>query len=321
MQNNHFTKKEIQTKESFGKFFCQAREKTGQDLAQIASKLKIRENYLKAIEEEDFSLLPPFVYTKGFVLQYAHFLKLDAKEILKLYKQDWQNFEDKFLGQKKEKLKINLPFFDLKKFKIIAIAMIVLVFLGYLLYQFFSFTSNPFLILEEPEKDLKTSEPNVIFKGQIEKDAQIFINDREILTDENQRFKENIILQKGLNKVITKVINKLNKEQEIARNIFYEPKEKIAQEVAGKTEIKKEAELILEIKDAPAWISLTIDSEKIFEKIIDPSTWQFKVKENFLIKSGKPNNTYLKINNQDLGNLGEGGGTVEKEFDIDSFVQ
>ena len=46
---------------------------------------KIRTKYLKALEEENFAVLPGPVYAKAFLRTYAKFLELDTEEIIQEY--------------------------------------------------------------------------------------------------------------------------------------------------------------------------------------------------------------------------------------------
>jgi len=61
------------------------REESGKALKEIAHTLKIRADYLKAIEDEEFEKLPVAVYAKGYIRDYARFLKIDPEVILKAY--------------------------------------------------------------------------------------------------------------------------------------------------------------------------------------------------------------------------------------------
>jgi cytoskeletal protein RodZ len=45
----------------------------------------VREHVLRAIEEEQYHLLPPATYVKGFLLAYAKYLKLDSNDVLLRY--------------------------------------------------------------------------------------------------------------------------------------------------------------------------------------------------------------------------------------------
>jgi len=61
------------------------RMELGYNLKDIAKTLRIRSDYLKAIEEGTFEKLPVEVYTKGYIKEYAKFLKTDPEIILKAY--------------------------------------------------------------------------------------------------------------------------------------------------------------------------------------------------------------------------------------------
>lgn len=54
-------------------------------LQKICSSTKIKEYHLEAIEEERYELLPPPLYVKGYLKNYARYLDLDEKDILLLY--------------------------------------------------------------------------------------------------------------------------------------------------------------------------------------------------------------------------------------------
>ncbi len=81
-------KKEEEAKpEKVGAYLREQRERQGYTLTDIESRIKIRCLYLEAIEEENFSVLPPRVYTVGFVRRYCNFLQLrEVEEIVQYYK-------------------------------------------------------------------------------------------------------------------------------------------------------------------------------------------------------------------------------------------
>lgn len=80
-------KKEAAKPEKVGVYLREQREKQGYTLTDIESQIKIRCLYLEAIEKENFSVLPPRVYTVGFVRRYCNFLHLsEVEEIVQYYK-------------------------------------------------------------------------------------------------------------------------------------------------------------------------------------------------------------------------------------------
>jgi len=57
----------------------EARVRQGLDFSQAELGTKIRSKYLRALEEEDFEVLPAETYVKGFLRSYAEFLGLDGQ--------------------------------------------------------------------------------------------------------------------------------------------------------------------------------------------------------------------------------------------------
>jgi cytoskeleton protein RodZ len=68
-----------------GEILKKRREDLGRDIQEIADLLKIRADYLRAIEEDVFSKLPAPVYTNGYIRCYARYLGIDADSIVEHY--------------------------------------------------------------------------------------------------------------------------------------------------------------------------------------------------------------------------------------------
>jgi len=62
-----------------------AREKQGLSLNDVASKLKISNKQIEAIESDNFAALPEATIVRGFIRNYAKLLKLDAEPLLDAY--------------------------------------------------------------------------------------------------------------------------------------------------------------------------------------------------------------------------------------------
>ncbi|MGZ4339350.1 MAG: helix-turn-helix domain-containing protein [Gaiellaceae bacterium] len=62
-----------------GNSLREARVRRGVDFAQAELATKIRGKYLRALEDEQFALLPAQTYVKGFLRTYAEYLGLDGQ--------------------------------------------------------------------------------------------------------------------------------------------------------------------------------------------------------------------------------------------------
>jgi len=68
----------------------EARMRDGWDIAEVEERTKIRAKYLRALENEEWSLLPGPTYTKGFLRTYAEALGLDWRLLVDEYKREWE---------------------------------------------------------------------------------------------------------------------------------------------------------------------------------------------------------------------------------------
>ncbi len=79
-----------------GNSLREARSRRGMEFAQAEQATKIRGKYLRALEEEQFDVLPSETYVKGFLRTYADYLGLDGQLYVDEYNsrfvtgEDWQ---------------------------------------------------------------------------------------------------------------------------------------------------------------------------------------------------------------------------------------
>lgn len=68
--------------ESVGEFFRQVRETKGLTVDEVASKTRIRTDFIKALEDGNYAKLPDQVFARGFVRSYARSLGLDEEDAI-----------------------------------------------------------------------------------------------------------------------------------------------------------------------------------------------------------------------------------------------
>lgn len=76
-----------------GNTLREARLRRGLDILQCETETKIRAKYLRAMEEEQFDLMPSPTYVRGFLRTYADFLDLDGQLVLDEYESRFGIFE------------------------------------------------------------------------------------------------------------------------------------------------------------------------------------------------------------------------------------
>ncbi|MGZ8665529.1 MAG: helix-turn-helix domain-containing protein, partial [Solirubrobacterales bacterium] len=60
------------------------------DLAEVESATKIRVRYLRALENEEWDVLPGGAYTRSFIRTYATFLGLDGERLADTYRREFE---------------------------------------------------------------------------------------------------------------------------------------------------------------------------------------------------------------------------------------
>jgi cytoskeleton protein RodZ len=120
--------------ESVGEFFRQVRETKGLTVDEVASKTRIRTDFVKALEDGNFARLPDQVFAKGFVRSYARSLGLDEEDAIHRFIQSAGSFYEK--QDERERLKVRQIEEDRKRQSnrkavtiAISIAVLTLIFL------------------------------------------------------------------------------------------------------------------------------------------------------------------------------------------------
>jgi cytoskeletal protein RodZ len=90
--------------ESIGEFFKQVRETKGLTVDEVASKTRIRTDFVKALEDGNFAKLPDQVFARGFVRSYARSLGLDEDDAIHRFSQSAGAYYDKQV--ERERLKV-----------------------------------------------------------------------------------------------------------------------------------------------------------------------------------------------------------------------
>ena len=80
-----------------GETLRDARMRARIDVSEIEAKTKIRAKYLRALENEEWGLLPGPTFVKSFLRTYAQALDLDGKALVEEYRLSEENPSDALL--------------------------------------------------------------------------------------------------------------------------------------------------------------------------------------------------------------------------------
>ena len=102
------------------------------------------------------------------------------------------------------------------------IILIILALVTYLGFEINKIFSPPDLVVINPVADVKITENFIEIKGQTEKEARVFINEKEVFIDSQGEFKATIDLQKGINYIKISAVKKHSRENIVFREVLVE---------------------------------------------------------------------------------------------------
>lgn len=184
-------------------------------LETVATKTKIKLEYLIAIENSDFSALPSSTFAKGFLRNYASFLYLNPDTIIAMFRRDFtENEKGEIIprglvtpvGAKPKFFTVNL----------ILTTLATLVFLGFLIFQLTSWWSLPKLKLLQPQNG-DTYGEKVTFKGITDRDSTVKVNGQLVIVDQNGQFTLDLVFPGGTHSVIVETTNRQGKSTSLER--------------------------------------------------------------------------------------------------------
>ena len=76
--------------QAIGERLREARMRQGVDLSEVEAATKIRAKYLRALENEEWALLPGPTFVKTFLRTYAEYLGLDPRALVEEYRQRYE---------------------------------------------------------------------------------------------------------------------------------------------------------------------------------------------------------------------------------------
>ncbi|MEI6690219.1 MAG: helix-turn-helix domain-containing protein [bacterium] len=198
-----------------GQLLCDKRLEKGLTIDDVARRLKVRPEYLVAVESNNYSVLPGNTAAKGFLRNYARALYLNPDTILAMFRRDFDENEKGQiipkgtltpLSRKPRLISANL----------ILISVGILTFLAFLGWQIFSWLSLPKLEVYSPING-EVYVGKVSIRGKTDLDATITINNQKVLIDQTGNFNLDLVFPPGTHSVLLQAESRANKLRLVER--------------------------------------------------------------------------------------------------------
>jgi hypothetical protein len=205
------------------------REKKGITLEQAASDTRIREKFLKALEDSDYQTLPGTVYTKGFLRNYTEYLELNTEELVVQFHQERdQPDAPRSFKPMNPIMRRSLIFTPAVLVPVVVLAGIVL-FVSYLYYQFVSFAVPPRIEVTDPPSDAIAQSADFVVKGRTVPDGRVTVQVfpgpltvADIRPNADGTFSVAVQLNPGSNHIVVEVLDVTGKVGRASRTVRLE---------------------------------------------------------------------------------------------------
>lgn len=279
--------------DTLGGLFRQTRERQRLSLEQIASRTRIQQHHLQALEEEDFASLPAKVFVKGFVRSYARSLGLDEENAIQLFLTSSSNFYDR-TQEEQQHIQVTLQAAHRKRFNWNFVVVLFLAIGGVLFY-----------LLPEQQEPLPSppeSEPLLPMKGG-QKDALLQPPPPTIELPDRVSSEAPVPNEVQVTSPPPTSITPLPPAPE-PRPISPSP---VPEKTTGSDET-----LVLEIEATQlTWVVVQSDDQAPHEALLQPgqkSTW--KANTQYLLTLGNAAGVVIRLNGEPQGPFGKPGQVV-----------
>jgi len=204
-----------------GSILQEARISQKISLEQAETATKIRMKFLQAIESDEYSGLPSLSYAKGFVKNYSEYLGLDSGRVLAFLRRQTAEETRSSLLPKGVSEPLGKSLFQLTPGNFLAgiLAALVLIFLGYLGFQYRKLNQPPGLSVDSPTNQLVTNERRVDILGKTDPDATVTVNGINVLVRGDGKFFDQIQLDSGVNKITIVATSRFGKTTTVVREV------------------------------------------------------------------------------------------------------
>ncbi len=195
-----------------GQKLKEERLKQGLTLDEISQSTKIKTAFLDAIEKGEYERLPASTFAQGFVKNYTHFLGLAEKEVLPLFRREFD--EEKVYKVLPEGVSANFSVSRFKKSQFILIPLLFLALIFYLVFQYKDAFISPSVNVSTPKENETVSSTLILVSGTTNPENVVYVNNFPVSVDENGNFKKSISVFSGKALINIKVVNRFNKTTE-----------------------------------------------------------------------------------------------------------
>jgi len=200
-------------------------------LTEVELQTKIRGKFLTQLESGNYEGMANDVYSRGFVQNYANYLGLDGLEMASRYSVERGGPEAALTKGPRLKRPPRIVFTG-RLAAIGASLLIILVVMGYLVWQLSALAAPPSIAILFPDANQSVTGSVTTVSGHVTPGADVAIDDVAVVSDADGNYSSQVALQNGVNTIRVTAKSKLGKSSSLTRTILAKLPPSTASDVA-----------------------------------------------------------------------------------------
>lgn len=190
-------------------------------LDQIATHTKINKKYLEAIEANQYSLLPPAAFAKGFLHTYAQIVGIDPKTVLAIFRRDYdQDDKGRIIPRSlTQPIRPMTPGITPNMLTLVISLGLGLLIVGFFVRQIVQFSAPPKLTIIEPTENSVLISP-VTIRGTTDSEATVTVNNRPATVSPTGEYSLESPLTEGQHTLVVVSVSRSGKKSTLERIIY-----------------------------------------------------------------------------------------------------
>lgn len=194
------------------------------NLPDLSKRTRIRQEYLEALEHNQFDKLPAATFVKGYVKIYAQLFGFDPEPLLALLRRDFKESAKGKLVPRDFLTPVLKKRRHLKPvtFVMIGFAVVFLTLLSYISIQWWMLQRPPELRLSEPEDFAKVG-PKVRVRGATRPEVVVVVNDQPVALQPDGSFETEVsFMTEGILTIIVEATDDRGKTSTLQKQVQVE---------------------------------------------------------------------------------------------------
>jgi len=201
---------------TIGKIFKDSRIHKKISLSKLEELTKIKKEFIQAIENEDWELLPEYPSVLGFVKSISGRIGMDSKKAVALLRRDYPPKDVKI----NPKPDISKKFIWSPKLTfLVGISVVIMIVALYLGVEYKKFISPPELDLVLPREGQLVDDRHLLVEGATDVDSTVKVNNQPVLVDEDGNFSFELEVSEKTEKIVVVAQSRSGRETTLERHI------------------------------------------------------------------------------------------------------